>query len=109
MSTVNDWFQEHRIKFIDTQDDVESFCIMKEPLRCQDGFTMSVQASYYHYCTPRITLCSHYSEFEVGFPSQVEDLLMPWAEDPEKPTETVYGCVPEEVIDQVIEKHGGIA
>lgn len=32
---------------------------------------------------------------------------MPYAEDPETPTESVYAYVPVEVIEQIIEKHGG--
>lgn len=44
---------------------------------------------------------------EVGFPNQREELLMPYAEDPETPTETVYGYVPVTLVEQIIEKHGG--
>jgi hypothetical protein len=68
---------------------------------------MSVQASEFHYCTPRDN-DGPYAEFEVGFPSQPEDQLMPYAEDPERPTDTVYGYVPLEVIEALIEKHGGV-
>ena len=32
---------------------------------------------------------------------------MPYAEDPKTPTESVYGYVPVEVNEQIIEKHGG--
>ena len=75
---------------------------------CSDGFRMSVQASEYAYCYPRENTGPHY-EFEVGFPSEKEELLMEWAETPEAPTETVYGYVPADVIDEVIKKHGGFA
>lgn len=80
-----------------------------EWLICKDGFTMSVQASTFHYCTPRETGKYNYSAFEVGYPSEVEPLLMEWAEEYDKPTDTVYAWVPAEVIDEVIEKHGGFA
>ena len=33
---------------------------------------------------------------------------MNYAETPENPTETVYGWVPVEVVESVIEKHGGL-
>ena len=33
---------------------------------------------------------------------------MPHVEDASKPTDTVYGYVPIEVIEQVITKHGGL-
>lgn len=78
------------------------------PITCADGFTMSVQASQLHYCTPRADGGWH-THFEVGFPTEREELLMPYAEEPHAPTRTVYGWVPAEVIDQVIEKHGGVS
>ena len=75
---------------------------------CADGFNMSVQANEGAYCTPRIDFAANYTEVEVGFPSQKEDLLMKWAESPDSPTETVYGWVPRTVITLVVAKHGGI-
>ena len=69
---------------------------------------MSVQAGAGLYCEPRANLESgEYTACEVGYPSQKEELLMPYIEDPTKPTESVYPYVPVEVIEQVIEKHGG--
>jgi len=75
-------------------------------IRCRDGFIMSVQVSKCHYCTPRNNI-GPWTHVEVGFPSQKEDLLMEYAEDPDHPTETVYGYVPVEIVMAVIEKHGG--
>lgn len=83
---------------------------IRPTLVCSDGFNMSVQASYFHYCYPRQTLSdSNYNEVEVGFPNMEEPLIMEYAENPEIPTETVYGWVPIAVIDEVIVKHGGIS
>lgn len=73
---------------------------------CKDGFTASIQASQTHYCTPR-TLTDYYTEMEIGFPSQSDDLIMEYAEDKDNPTGTVYGYVPVEVIAALIDKHGG--
>ncbi len=75
---------------------------------CADGFTLSVQASEWTYCEPRDNT-GPWSRVEVGFPSEPEPLLMEWCEDPGRPTETVYGYVPIEVVQQVILKHGGRA
>jgi hypothetical protein len=33
---------------------------------------------------------------------------MPYAEDAERPADTVYGYVPYEVVMEVIQKHGGV-
>lgn len=75
---------------------------------CKDGFSMSVQASQFAYCEPREDGVDSYTHVEVGFPSEAEPLLMGWVEDPERPTDTVYGWVPVEVVREVIEKHGGL-
>tara|TARA_R110000824_G_scaffold5313_4_gene24670 strand:+ start:1501 stop:1944 length:444 start_codon:yes stop_codon:yes gene_type:complete len=75
---------------------------------CADGFTMSVQAFAGGYCTPRTNNADKYEEVEVGYPSQREELLMNWAEEPDKPTQTVYGYVPVQVVTNVLAKHGGI-
>lgn len=76
---------------------------------CKDGFKMSVQVSSTHYCDPRNNTADYYSEVEVGFPSDKEPLLMQWAEDPHNPTGTVYGYVPSNIIQNIIQKHGGEA
>jgi len=75
---------------------------------CADGFTMSVQASEIHYCAPRENDAEYYSEVEIGFPSMADPLIEQYAEDLENLTDTVYGYVPVEIVEQVILKHGGI-
>ena len=75
---------------------------------CLDGFSMSVQATETNYCTPRINGAERYTHVEVGFPSEEEELLMEWAEDREKPTDTVYPWVPSQLVALVCAKHGGI-
>lgn len=79
-------------------------------LYCNDGFSMSVQAHDGAYCNPRVDPDStdYYFSVEIGFPSEKEDLIMEYAEDYDRPTETVYGYVPVGAVAQVIEKHGGI-
>jgi hypothetical protein len=77
-------------------------------IRCKDGFEFSVQASTTHYCEPRSNV-GPWNAVEVGFPNAEEELLLPYAEDPEHPTETVYAYVPVGVVEEVIKKHGGFA
>lgn len=74
---------------------------------CSDGFSLSVQASKMHYCTPRNDI-GPYTEVEVGFPSIKIEEFMPYAEDWDFPTETVYARVPVEIVLQVINSHGGV-
>ena len=75
---------------------------------CADGFSMSIQGGTRgHYCVPR-KLCREYQKVEIGFPSEIEPLLLPYAEEEETPTETVYGFVEMDVVEEVVKKHGGI-
>ena len=87
----------------------EGVCVIRPHIFCEDGFEMSVQAGSGSYSAPREDLESgEYTACEVSFPNRKEELLMPYAEeDPETPTDSVYAYVPVEVIEQIIEKHGG--
>lgn len=70
-------------------------------LMLANGVSLSIQAGEYAYCYPREALpYSQYLEFEVGFPSTEIEALMPYCEDSENPTGTVYPYVPLEVLDQ---------
>tara|TARA_E500000305_G_scaffold109707_1_gene115451 strand:+ start:179 stop:529 length:351 start_codon:yes stop_codon:yes gene_type:complete len=79
-----------------------------KPVVCADGFKMSVQAGEANYCEPRIDNAERYTEVEIGYPSREEDLLLKWAEEPDAPTNTVYGFVPVARVALVIAKHGGM-
>ena len=79
-----------------------------EKIICADGFEMSVQASKTHYCLPRESGAQRYEAVEVGFPTPAEELLMPYCDEPDKPTETVYGYVPVATVSIILAKHGGI-
>mgnify|MGYP003666458397 FL=1 len=69
------------------------------PIVCNDGFKFSAQAGEMNYCGP--------TTVEVGFPSEREELFMPYVEDESRPTDTVYGWVPFSVVREVVAKHGG--
>ena len=74
---------------------------------CNDGFTFSLQAGPSHYSTPK-EMADYYSAFEIGYPSTEESLWEQWIEPGNEPTESVYGWVPQDIINAVIKKHGGI-
>ena len=73
----------------------------------RDGFNISIQANEYAYCTPRKTSAWPYERVELGFPSEIDELIEPFAESPGT-TETVYGYVPIDIVNELAEKHGGI-
>lgn len=81
---------------------------IRPPVKCKDGFSISVQASKGHYCLPSVDGDVIYDAVELGFPNAEEELIAEYAEDPDEPTNTVYGYVPVEIVNQLIEKHGGI-
>ena len=60
-------------------------------------FELSVQASYYHYSSPREN-CDEYDEVEIGFPNFKfsDEFISRYADDTNNPLDTVYGYVPIE-------------
>ena len=76
-------------------------------VHCADGFSVSVQASQYHYCRPRIDNAEKYNAVELGYPSAADALLTDYAED-DTNSETVYGSVRVKIVDKLIENHGHI-
>lgn len=80
-----------------------------ERILCADGFSVSVQANRCAYCRPRDDN-GPYFEVELGFPSErPTDAIMQFAEEAERPTETVYGYVPVALVRELIALHGGEA
>lgn len=101
---------------------------------CNDGYSVSVQASEYMYCEPRYTQWRNedgwqvingnyysssktprnfetdhftpYESVELGYPLEADELIYKYAEGDEY-AETVYGYVPVKIVEQLIEKHGG--
>ena len=89
---------------------------IKEPCKpavCADGFTVSIQGSKFHYCEPKEDYPVAYESVELGFPNGGEalitsELIGDYAEEPWCPKGTVYPGVPVEVVNELIEKHGGL-
>lgn len=73
---------------------------------CQDGFSLSVQASQGAYCAPRNNTGPWY-QLEVGFPSAKPEFIFEYVEDDDRPMQTVYGYVPIDLIVNLINLHGG--
>lgn len=76
-------------------------------IHCMDGTTLSVQASEFTYCSPRLNY-GPWSQVEVGFPSKHLPLLDPYQDGDGDPTDSVYGYVPIEIVEACIEACGGI-
>jgi hypothetical protein len=76
-------------------------------LECKDGFSVSMQTGKFLYCEPRDN-AGPWTHVELGFPSGYEEELMEYAEDKDRPTGTVYGWVPLELVARVVTAHGGL-
>jgi len=79
-------------------------------IKCNGGLTVSVQASGFHYCTPRND-SGPWTHYELGFPSSRKNLtaIREYAEDPKDLTGTVYPYVPKLKVKQLIRDNGGLA
>ena len=105
--TVKDWLAKS-IEINAYYDGVSEIQANRPRLCCNDGYSISVQASEFHYCSPRLNGLQDYESVELGYPSAEDELINEYAEDALDYTGTVYGYVPIEVVEKLIEKHGGI-
>lgn len=77
-----------------------------EELELNDGLSLSVQASDGHMCYPREAIKdkSEYKEVEVYSHGVYVNELIHFCSE----TEFTYGYVPVELMEELVEKHGGI-
>ena len=105
--TVKDWLAKS-IEINTYYDGIGEIQANRPRLYCNDGYSISVQASAFHYCSPLLNGLQDYKSVELGYPSAEDELINEYAEDDLDYTTTVYGYVPIEVVEKLIEKHGGI-
>lgn len=80
---------------------------------CSDGFSVSIQASYGHYCYPRENFLEEYDKVELGYPNdymgeEFDEYAEDFDDEGKACLNTVYGYVPIEIVEKLIAKHGGI-
>lgn len=74
---------------------------------CNDGTVLSVQAGESLYCVPR-TNEGPWSSVEIGFPSRAFPELEEYKDGDDDQTDSVFGYVPVEIVENIIEQCGGI-
>ena len=104
--TVKDWLAKP-VEINTYSNGAHEIQANRPRLYCNDGYSISVQASEFHYCSPRLNGLQDYKSVELGYPSTEDELINEYAEGMDY-TDTVYGYVPIEVVEKLIEKHGGI-
>ena len=73
-----------------------------------DGFSVSIQCSEYHYSTPRGDVDADlYTRYELGYPSELDSILDGLGED-DGTKETVFPYIEKSIVENLILKHGGI-
>jgi hypothetical protein len=103
---LNEYFKKH--EKITTLLGGTGFRRATPRLRCRDGFSISAQVGPMNYCEPR-ELQGPYSRCELGYPSDsVPDFILEYAEHREEPTHCVYPYVPVELVEKLIDMHGGL-
>lgn len=94
------------IKFLEYTEHFNENNEIRPRLFCRDGFNMRVQWGNDRHCDHS----TKYNTVEIAMPSEVEPLLLMYAEEPlDNPKDAVYGFVPVEEAEEVIKKHGGLA
>lgn len=88
--------------------------VIREPMVLGNGERISIQASKFHYCTPRANDAEYYTTVEVGNIDGIE-LSEEWAEyqasdeSEEWPASfAVYSFVPVSLVWDMIQSKGGL-
>jgi len=77
---------------------------------CNDGFTVSIQASVAHYCRPKKTYDGGYALVEVQPRSKDMEFKEYFSDYADDYKNMVYAYVPVDLLDKyLLEKHGGIS
>lgn len=100
-------------KFIKkTNNNITNNNITRPRIIMKDGVSISLQASAFHYCSPKISELNDYEEFEIGYPSiiieQLKDYVEFPIEDEEEYLNSIYPFVPKDIIIDILYEHGGI-
>jgi hypothetical protein len=107
METKNDWVHDfiyaHRPEGLSPR---EFFRLPR--IICGDNFSVSMQIGDGLYSDPRVANAEKYEAVELGYPSAIDPLLTPYAEDPTDEPDTVYPYIPVAIVNELLEKHSGI-
>jgi hypothetical protein len=96
-TNLNNWLKEMPY--------LHEYSKVHEHLVCNDGTTLSVQASKTHYCYPRVNDSVYYSEVEVFcVSSDVPKCWLKYGDNVNHP----FGYIPVVMVEEFIDSHGGI-
>lgn len=73
---------------------------------CASGLSLSIQASHFHYCSPKNSTAERYDSVEVGFPERGGKRAR--LRTVNFQDGGVAGWVPVETLNRVLKRNGGI-
>jgi hypothetical protein len=98
-TNLNNWLKETPYLY--------DYSKVRGELVCNDGTTLSVQASQSHFCSPRFKDSISYSEVEVYFVSS--DVPKCWLEYGDNDgIYNPFAYIPVVMVEEFIDSHGGI-
>ena len=100
--TINNYLNMYNVKCEGWKGNM-----VRPRVKCRDGYTVSVQAGYGCYSTPD-RFSYYFTHVELGYPNDSDEELLSYAENPNDLTGTIYAQVPIELVDSILNKHGGI-
>lgn len=102
-SATNEFLREHYIP------NKHGKYVPRPRAKCADGYSVSIQAGSGAgvRCWPNEDT-DKFTHVALDMPSCVDEELLPYRYDLDDPEEIFYFFVPIEVMDKVLEKHGGI-
>jgi len=98
---LNDWLVETTPKLYYSFKDMQH---LRKNFVCKDGTVISIQASKTHYCSPRYNGPYRYDSVEISYDGEHAEILKNYTD-----TEPIYGYVPVDIVEKLIELHGGPA
>ena len=99
--TLTEWLQK-------TYKNCTLGSYLRPTVHCNDGFELDIQASEFHNCSPKKRLpYGGYKTLEVVSTSKPEDLLNSYC-GRNKNDNFYYNNIPVFIINDIINKHGGI-
>jgi hypothetical protein len=96
-TNLNNWLKEAHYLY--------DYSKVRSNLVCNDGTTLSVQASQSHYCYPRVNDSVSYSEVEVFCVStDIPKCWLKYGDNVDNP----FAYIPVVMVEEFIDSHGGI-
>lgn len=101
---VKEWLAYTSKEILDAREKDKVLQITRRELECNDGLTLSVQASEFHFCEPK-EVCETYESVEIYAHG---DVLLELEELDYNMIDSVYKYVGIDALEYLVAVHGGM-